>query len=107
MPKRFLNVVVMPEDGGEVRSFRLPARSLKAVLCTAAAVVLALGISLILHVKSLRDSQTLQALRAENWALQEQLDEFHSTVAELEEGIEWTGQREREARLLAGTGPGR
>jgi murein DD-endopeptidase MepM/ murein hydrolase activator NlpD len=56
-------------------------------------------------VKSLRDSHVLQTLRAENTALQGQLNEFQGALAELEEGIEWTGQREREARLLAGLDP--
>ena len=105
MQKRFLSVVVMPEDGGPVRSYRIPAAVLKTLLVVAIAMVLGLGASLAFHVKSARDSLLLGELQAENLALQDQLETFQTTVSALEERIEWAGQREQEARLLAGLDP--
>lgn len=105
MPKRFMHLVLMPEDGGEVRNLRIPADAFKIAITCLAVLVLAISVSLFFNVKSYHDSKNLNELRAENVALREQLEEFRVTADELALRVEDAGQSEREARLLAGLDP--
>lgn len=105
MGGRFLHVVLMPEDGGSVRNFRITARALQLSIVGLAALVLALGTSLLLHTRTIRDAQNLVLLREENAALRERLDEFERTTDRLESVVGVLEKREREARLLAGLDP--
>jgi murein DD-endopeptidase MepM/ murein hydrolase activator NlpD len=105
MGGRFLHVVLMPEDGGAVRNFRITAIALRAVILGLITLVLALGTSLTFHLRTFREAETLRKLQTENSALRGRLDEMGKIAGELEQGMEWTSQREREARLLAGLDP--
>lgn len=105
MGGRFLHVVLMPEDGGAVRNFRITAGALRAVILSLIALVLALGTSLTLHLRTFREAQLLRSLQTENLALRERLDDMGRLTTELEKGMAWTSEREREARLLAGLDP--
>jgi murein DD-endopeptidase MepM/ murein hydrolase activator NlpD len=105
MGKGFFHVVLMPEDGGQVRNFRITGRMLRGIIGGLILLVLALGASLTFHVRTFQEAQRTANLRAENAALRDQLDGFRRTVDELSRGIEQVGQREREARLLAGLEP--
>ena len=105
MRKQCFHIVWMPEDGGQVRNFRITARTLRAVVGGLVLVIVALGASLAFHVRTFREAQLSASLRAENVALQDQLDGFRKVVDRLEQGIEDAAHREREARLLAGLDP--
>jgi len=105
MGGRFLHIVLMPEDGGTVRNFRITARGLRAVILSLIGLVLALGTSLTFHLRTFSDAQQLRTLRAENHALQDRVDEMDSAILEITRDVERSGQREREARLLAGLDP--
>jgi murein DD-endopeptidase MepM/ murein hydrolase activator NlpD len=105
MGGRFLHVVLMPDDGGAVRNFRITATALRAVILGLIALVLALSTSLTLHLRTFREAQLLRSLQTENTALRERLGDLAKITTELEKGMEWTGDREREARLLAGLDP--
>jgi hypothetical protein len=105
MGGRFLHVVLMPEDGGAVRNFRITAIALRAVILGLITLVLALGTSLTLHLRTFREAETLRKLQSENLALREHVDEMGRIASDLEKGMEWASQREREARLLAGLDP--
>lgn len=105
MGGRFLHVVLMPEDGGAVRNFRITALALRAVILGLIALVLALGTSLTFHLRTFREAEMLRQLQTENLALRGRLDEMGRITHDLEEGMEWASQREREARLLAGLDP--
>ena len=105
MGRGFLHVVLMPEDGGQVRNFRVTAGALRVTILALVALVLAVGATLVFHVRTLRDAEHLASLRAENQALIEQLDDFRRIVDELEQGLAASSGREREARLLAGLDP--
>jgi murein DD-endopeptidase MepM/ murein hydrolase activator NlpD len=105
MGKGFFHVVLMPEDGGQVRNFRITASTLRGSIAGLILLVLALGASLTFHVTTFREAQRSANLRAENAALRDQLDGIRRVVDELENGIDQVGQREREARLLAGLDP--
>jgi murein DD-endopeptidase MepM/ murein hydrolase activator NlpD len=103
--KGLFHIVLMPEDGGQVRNFRITAQALRGTVGGLVLLVLALGASLTFHVRTFRDAQLTSDLRAENAALRDQLQGFRKVVDELQEGIEDVGRREREARLLAGLDP--
>lgn len=105
MGKGFFHIVLMPEDGGQVRNFRITGRTLRGIVAGLILLVLALGASLAFHVRTFQEAQRTANLRAENEALRDQLDGFRKVVDELGRGIEAVGQREREARLLAGLEP--
>ncbi len=105
MGGRFLHIVLMPEDGGAVRNFRFTAGVLRATILGLIGLVVALGASLTLHVRTFREAHELVSLKAENVALREQIADFREAAAELESNVAWVGQREREARLLAGLDP--
>ncbi|MBD3161487.1 MAG: peptidoglycan DD-metalloendopeptidase family protein [Candidatus Eisenbacteria bacterium] len=105
MRKRYFQVVLMPEDGGEVRTFRMPLRMIRAVGSGLAILLLLAGASLVFHVKTIRDARNLQDLRAENRALQEEVLGMNATIDRIEERVDWAGEAEKEARLLAGLEP--
>jgi murein DD-endopeptidase MepM/ murein hydrolase activator NlpD len=105
MRKQFFHIVWMPEDGGQVRNFRITARTLRAVVGGLVLLFFALGASLAFHVRTFREAELSAGLRAENVALRDQLEGFRKVVDDLEQGIEEAGHREREARLLAGLDP--
>jgi murein DD-endopeptidase MepM/ murein hydrolase activator NlpD len=105
MGKRFLQVIVMPEDGGAVRTFRVPTRAVQLAAAGLLAVVLALATSLAFHVRTLRDAQQMAELRAENAELRGALGDFERATQSLKADIEAVGRSEREARLLAGLDP--
>lgn len=105
MPKRCLQVVLMPEDGGEVRSYRLRPRLIRAVGGGLAVFLLLAAASLLFHVKTLRDARDLHALRSENHALHEEILGIRSAIDRIEERVDWAGRAEKEARLLAGLEP--
>lgn len=105
MARRFLHVVLMPEDGGSVRNFRITSRTLHGILVGLVFLVAALAASILFHVRTFRDASQMSSLRAENHALRVQFDEFGDTTARLEEAIREAERRERDARLLAGLDP--
>ncbi|MFB3908052.1 MAG: M23 family metallopeptidase [Candidatus Eisenbacteria bacterium] len=105
MGGRFLHVVLMPEDGGEIRNFRISARMIRLGALTLGLLVLGLGTSLAFHVRTIRDVERSRTLASENEALRDRLTGLEKTAKELQEGISLLGQQEREARLLAGLDP--
>jgi murein DD-endopeptidase MepM/ murein hydrolase activator NlpD len=105
MRKRLMHIVLMPGDGGEVRNLQVPSYTIKAAVVGLAVLLIVFVGSIALHVKTIRDASRLHALKVENGALREQLDEMETLTDQLAEGLEWAGQAEREARLLAGLEP--
>lgn len=105
MARRFLHVVLMPEDGGSVRNFRITSRALRGALIGLICLVAALGASILFHIRTFRDAAQMSSLRAENHALHSQLTEFSAVAEQLERGMREAEQRERDARILAGLDP--
>lgn len=105
MGKRFLQVIIMPEDGGMIRTFRVPARAVQLAVAGLLAVALALAASLAFHLRTFRDAQQMAGLRFENQELRASVRDFQRMTEEIQTGMEASGKREEEARLLAGLDP--
>jgi murein DD-endopeptidase MepM/ murein hydrolase activator NlpD len=102
---RFWNVVLVPEEGGAIRSLRISARHLAAGFGIAVVGLLLMVGSIGLHVFSFHGLQTLKKLRQENAALRDHLVTVNQTLDQVE-GLIHDGERmEKEARTLAGLTP--
>lgn len=105
MDRRILNILIVPDDGGDVRRFRMPVFSLWAIVA-GAAVLLALVLCAIgVYWNSHHISQELSETQQENQILHRDLSQFESDLALLEVRLQAAAEMENQARLLAGLVP--
>jgi murein DD-endopeptidase MepM/ murein hydrolase activator NlpD len=100
-----LNIVIIPEDGGRIRSIRLPVFSVYALGGMAVAFLGFLLSAVGVYWNAREIHRKWAVVQAENQVLQEQLASFREDLARLEEQLAENVRRENRARLLAGMVP--
>jgi murein DD-endopeptidase MepM/ murein hydrolase activator NlpD len=110
MPKRVsrnvlqenLNVLLIPESGAEIASFRLKRVTLHAAMAVALLFAAGVGALLYGYLGKTFDTERASMLAQENDSLREEIDQIHGTIDMLRETVDQNGGYEDRALALAG-----
>lgn len=105
MDRRLLNILIVPDDGGNVRRFRLPVFSVWAVVAGAVALLALVLCAVGVYWNSHSVHQQLSDTRHENQALHRDLSQFEADLVQVELRLQAAAEMENQARLLAGLVP--
>lgn len=105
MRGKIWNVMVVPEEGGAVRSLRIPVRLLYISCAIAVLGLLSVATSVGVHIWNLQGLRTIRHVKKENTLLRAHLDGVNRSLEQLESQVREGERMERQARLLAGLDP--
>jgi murein DD-endopeptidase MepM/ murein hydrolase activator NlpD len=97
-----LNVILIPESGAKIVSFRVRKRMAQSLATGSAVLALFLVVSVQVFVESGRRGHVLAEVGAENVALREELTQLTGAVDVLSQSLARNARYAREARALAG-----
>lgn len=101
MPKRY-RLFIVPEDGGSIRTVRMPSRILPAAMTASVSALLLLTAASFFIAGALDDKKEAARLREENAGLRHHVEAVEVRLDAAMLSLEATQKLEREARLLAG-----
>ncbi len=97
-----LNVLLIPESGAKIASFRLRRQTFYSALSASGVVCILLLVSVLVFVQSNQRAGLLTEVMGQNDALAERLGEIDGTISMLRTSVEQNAAYERRARSLAG-----
>lgn len=97
-----LNIILIPESGAKIVSFRLQKRMAQSIATGSAVLALFVIVSVQVFVESGRRGHLLASVDAENTALRGELDQLTGVVDVLSHSLARNANYAREARALAG-----
>ena len=97
-----LNVLIIPESGDQISSFRLPKGLARTVACTMGVVALLLAVSVQVFMESRDRGRMLASVNGENEQLRAELYQLDGEIDVLRESIEMLSEYELRARVMAG-----
>jgi murein DD-endopeptidase MepM/ murein hydrolase activator NlpD len=102
--KENLEILLIPESGAEIASFKLPRGLFRSLACGALVVLLFVVVSLRVFVVAHDRAERLSVVTAENVDLHQALDGIGEELGVLRASMEQLAEYELRARALAGLG---
>ncbi|MCA9728049.1 MAG: M23 family metallopeptidase [Candidatus Eisenbacteria bacterium] len=104
MGKRY-QLMFVPDDGSQVRSFRVSSSWIPGLLTAGVLAVIFVSASTVSLINTHRSQNELRRVRVENAGLREHLEDFSVRIDDALAVAQENESMEREARLLAGLDP--